>query len=265
MGGNLAALPATVAELLVPLAPWPDVFRIDSRLAAGLALALALAGGALVATRRRFGLVVDRQLVVLGATLAGLAAYYGLFFGAAYFLSRYLFPLTIVGVVATCAAWARCAERWPRSATLAACGAIAVIVVSGGRFTVRGAAHPHLHVVDWVRAHVGEDQWVAAPQSGTLGYFHDRTVNLDGKVNPDALNARRRRELFPYIVNDARIEYLADWYGLARWWDRPESVPEAGDPGALLRAFDVRLRDPAHNLFVLQRRREAPAGSVNRP
>ena len=103
----------------------------------------------------------------------------------------------------------------------------------------RSAAHDHGQVVQWVSDHLAPATWVGAPQSGTLGYFHDRTINLDGKVNPLALQARQDNRLFHYIVNDTPIEYIADWYGFARWVDHPESVQEEREVDLLRRHFAI--------------------------
>jgi len=43
----------------------------------------------------------------------------------------------------------------------------------------------YLYHWGWVRENVSVDTWVGASQSGTLGYFHDRTINTDGKVNTE--------------------------------------------------------------------------------
>ncbi len=37
-----------------------------------------------------------------------------------------------------------------------------------------------------VREHVPDEDWVAAGQSGTLGFFRPHVLNMDGKVNPEA-------------------------------------------------------------------------------
>jgi hypothetical protein len=112
--------------------------------------------------------------------------------------------------------------------------------------------------VRWVSDHLARDVWVGAPQSGTLGYFHDRTINLDGKVNPLALAARRNNRLFHYIVDDTPIEYIADWYGLARWVDRPETVHEERDVELLKRHFSILVREPERNLVVLKKVQPRP-------
>jgi len=93
---------------------------------------------------------------------------------------------------------------------------------------------------------VNEDQWVGAVQTGTLGYFHDRTINLDGKVNPAALRELQRTgDVRPYVVHETPIDYVADWSAIAGW-----VVPAGSD---FDRAFEVVVADAAANLGVLQR------------
>jgi hypothetical protein len=128
-----------------------------------------------------------------------------------------------------------------------------LVAASAVRSYNRSAVHEHSQAVQWVAEHVTPDVWVGAPQSGTLGYFHDRTLNLDGKVNPFALQARRDSRLFRYIVEETNIDYLVDWYGLSRWVDDPASVQEETDPELLGRHFAVAVRDRDRNLVVLRR------------
>lgn len=109
----------------------------------------------------------------------------------------------------------------------------------------------HFQVVEWVSANVPDTAWVAAVQSGTLGYFHDRTINLDGKVNPEALRARRfsaHSGGIPHYVLEKRVDYLIDWVGLAAWADLP----------ALRGKFTLLVADPdrgQRGLAVLTRTR----------
>ena len=106
-----------------------------------------------------------------------------------------------------------------RRMVLAPVAALAAIFVVGlnGRLYYNGMEHEHFQVVNWVEAHVPPQTWVGAPQTGTLGFFHDRTINLDGKVNPDALRARLAEgDVISYILR-SKIEFLADWAGIAQW------------------------------------------------
>ena len=56
---------------------------------------------------------------------------------------------------------------------------------------------------------------VGARQTGTLGYFRPRVVNLDGKVNGDALRARAAGRLRAYL-DAAGVDVVVDAGGLAR-------------------------------------------------
>jgi hypothetical protein len=257
---NLPALPRVLAEYgwMATSLPW----RLGAGWGGALACAVVLAG-VVAATARRgraCGLIPPRWAVLLLVSSALLAVYYGLVFGAAYFLSRYLFPLSLVGaLVPTIWLMAGAGGKGMRSQSIGlrvagSVAAVLLVTVSAARFHARSNVQDHAQVVRWVADHLTAETWVGAPQSGTLGYFHDRTINLDGKVNPQALDARRQNRLFDYVVRDTPIEYIVDWYGLARWIDRPESVREERDPLVLKRHFAVLVRDPSRNLVVLKRR-----------
>ena len=59
-----------------------------------------------------------------------------------------------------------------------------------------------------IQANVPPDQMVSAGQSGTLGYFRDHVLNLDGKVNQEALNYRGR--IWAYLDAE-KINWYCDW------------------------------------------------------
>jgi hypothetical protein len=59
---------------------------------------------------------------------------------------------------------------------------------------------------------------VGARQSGTLGYFRENVVNLDGKVNEEALS--RQADLMAY-AEEQGIEWVCDWPGMAPWAFQP--------------------------------------------
>jgi hypothetical protein len=105
----------------------------------------------------------------------------------------------------------------------------------------------HFQVVDWVEANVPDSAWIGAVQTGTLGYWHDRTINLDGKVNPEALAVLRREGHVLNYVRESEIQFLVDWEGIATWIER-DGFGEV---------FEVLAHDSDANLAAL-RRREAP-------
>jgi hypothetical protein len=241
IGANLPLLPAKLAEFVTVVGAIPNT--AESRPPIQLAsVALVLAGvlAALVIGWRFRGRT--RAAVVLGLGYSVLlAAYYGAFFGAPHFLSRYTAPISVFAafLTVTVAAWLL------RGFRLRAVFPLALALVAVGldaRHYRQSREHMHFQVVNWIDGHVAEDSWVGAIQSGTVGFFHDRTINLDGKTNPDALKARFADRMKDYIET-SRIEYLADWEGIAEWekWLAP--------------TFSVAVDDPAQNLAVLKRRR----------
>lgn len=62
--------------------------------------------------------------------------------------------------------------------------------------------------VSLVRQYVPAGETVGAFQTGTLGFFVPDVRNLDGKVDPDALDARGRTGSY---LREKGIEWFADW------------------------------------------------------
>jgi len=195
------------------------------------------------------------RVVVAAYTIYALmiVTYYSLFFGAPHFLSRYfapLGPLLIIAALSLGHDILRLVLRQHARNALSVLGILA-LVVSVGLLTrlmlPGGKTHEHFQVVDWVAENVSPDVWVGAVQTGTLGYWHDRTINLDGKVNPDALAALLEfGHAQAYAAEDTEIEYLVDWAGLADWADSPVTV--------FTDSFELIVVDPEQNLAVFQRR-----------
>jgi len=132
-------------------------------------------------------------------------------------------------------------DRFPRqlatAGTAAALLAATMMVGVLGLYHHRhGTHHIHFQLQEWVQRDLCEDTRVAAFQSGTLGFFHDRTVN------PDALRARSKPELTRYL-DGTPVRYLVDWYGLATWSQLD-----------FVRArYELVVADPERNLAVFRR------------
>jgi hypothetical protein len=148
---------------------------------------------------------------VLGAAMAALALYYGLSFIAYWFYYRYLFPIALIATVLI--AWwaAPRALAWPRAtvmvlALLCAPTMASAIMAQHGRTL-------HVQTVYWeqlglIRELVPTVDAVAAGQAGTLGYFRPHVVNVDGKVNREAIPYQDR--MWDYLAaHDVR--WFADW------------------------------------------------------
>lgn len=187
----------------------------------------------------------------------GISCYYGLFFGAAHFLGRYISPLSPFLWFSTCAAiflfmnmYFHTLAGFQRAALsivlLLTIAAATYLYTDFARGYAKGTSQMHQQVVKWVHDNVPESQWVGAPQTGTLGFFHDRTLNLDGKVNPDALRSILENGSVLKYARNSKIDYIADWYGMADWVNM-KSDPQFG------KEFEVILRDEKLNLDVMRR------------
>ncbi|HEY8122975.1 MAG TPA: hypothetical protein VII78_16760 [Myxococcota bacterium] len=242
---NLPNVAAKLLELITITGLVPRALE-DRPLVIAVCATAVLVWIALMARFVRGASAALRAVAALFAIQAALlVAYYGVVFGAGYFLARYFTPLsipaTILGV-----AWL--GERATRSARWRSLAVAALLVACALALALhvrdyRGALpHQHRQVVTWVEGHVPDDVWVGAVQTGTLGFFHDRTINLDGKVNPEALAARLAGRTQEYVVA-SKIQYLADWAGIAAWADAP----------AMRGHFELIVHDEARNLAVLRR------------
>ncbi|MBT8492717.1 MAG: hypothetical protein KJO07_06625 [Deltaproteobacteria bacterium] len=125
--------------------------------------------------------------VALGAAL--LALWYAATSMAIHFYPRYLAPLALVGVmmlVFVLGPWlAR--RRLIVLVVIAAPCLGAVVISHTGKFSGNPRYSEQLPLVE---AYVPPGDWVGAGQSGTLGYFRNKVLNLDGKVNAEALDHR---------------------------------------------------------------------------
>ncbi len=256
-GSNLPLLPSRLFEYLFPMLPVPTEWeQTGVAIVAFWLIVIAILGTFVFTALRNPG---RSRLVVLAYVLyaVSLAAYYSLYFGAPHFLSRYMAPLAPLLIVATIAVGLRLAD-WSdgrvNQPVLHVLGVLAIVMSLGllGRLLIPGVkAQGHFQVVDWVQENVPEDVWVGAVQTGTLGYWRDRTINLDGKVNPNALRALEEEgDVFNYVLG-SEIQYIADWSGIADW---PTS--EGNRDTYFAKVFEVVVRDEPANLGVLRRKQD---------
>lgn len=184
-----------------------------------------------------------------------LTIYYGFFFGAAHFVNRYLAPISLFTAISSAAfiitacSWLSKTRFALRLLPFASSLLLCLILFSNARNYLDSRHHGHFQVVDWVSHNVAPNTWVGAIQTGTLGFFHNRTINLDGKVNPAALQASIHNQLPDYIIhqsfdsNGNKIAFLVDWSGIAEW----NKIP------LIHSHFQLILNDPKTNLAVLKR------------
>ena len=247
---NIAGVPIVLAEYLMAFVAIPHSISEHPAVVGIASAGVVVTALWLWRARERFDATQRRFVGMAAIYVVGLSGFYGLYFGAAWFLPRYFAPTSPLLVLATvagfAAVWAKLEARAtlrPKLAVLAALGVSAIVTLLAWRQWAQGDRHAHFQVVAWVDEHVGEDEWVGAIQTGTLGFFHDRTVNLDGKVNIAAYEALVAGREGEYVVEDTEIRYLADWVGMRDWLTKP----------AIAEHFELIEYDPEQNLAVLRR------------
>lgn len=158
------------------------------------------------------------------------------------FYSRYFSPLMIPTIVLSGLVIARVFSWWPRMVSAAlgtlAVGMVGVIAGFTGGFGYVGSFY-YREQVRLVNAHVPEGELVGAGQSGTLGYFRDAVINLDGKVNPDAL---AHQADLPSYVAKLNLRWVCDEPYYVR------RIIGENEPGADWHLIDKRER------FILVKR-----------
>ena len=254
-GENLPLIPSKLFESAFPMIPIPSQFELVGIVSITALAATLFVLWILLWRTFSYGDPTVRA-VVLAYFLFGLllSAYYALFFGAGHFLSRYLAPLTPLLILASVAASVEVGRfLFPRRmydlSFAYIFGGFSLSLALLVRALLPGVTQQgHEQVVSWVSDNVPEEAWVGAIQTGTLGYWHDRTVNLDGKVNPKALEAKQRDgHVLGYVV-DSEIDYLVDWVGIGNWI-RSENGRESGFSAE----FELLLKDSRKNLAALKR------------
>ena len=182
-----------------------------------------------------------------------ISAYYGLVFGAAWFVTRYLSALSpMLWLISFMVVYVLLSnffskQQFAKILLFIASALTAISVVSQVSGYQHGTQGPHKQVVDWTLLHINKEIWVGAAQTGTLGFFHDRTINLDGKTNLDALKAIiRDGQVQSYVLDKTNIEYIVDWEGICGW-TKEIREPRFGEQ------FKVLIADPEKNLCVMHR------------
>ncbi len=245
IGNNIAHVPANLVELLLVVVPVPHAIEIHPAVVVGGSIVVFVALVLLLVRVRYASRPVRHMALMIGIWAFCLTAFYGLFFGAPWFVGRYLAPVSpfaaILGAYAMKALVERfTSSRWVLAVPLA--GAFAVSLALNVRTYLGGDTHMHFQVVSWVRDNVPDETWIAAVQTGTVGYFHERTINLDGKVNPAAYEALAHGDIHEYLIG-TEAEYMVDWVGAVTWMNEPE----------MKEAFEILVEDHATNLGVLRR------------
>jgi hypothetical protein len=187
-------------------------------------LAIGLVIAAVVYVRRRARPPLGAGTTALIAFTGALFAWYILNFGPWWFMERYLAPMLLLTIP-----WLATALelRRPRPRALGALAAVVLVanvpillvLASGSKTPPAWAARDsnlgahvnlnHTEQLEWIHANVAPECLVGGFEAGTLVYWRDRTVNLDGKVDHDALEARLAGRT-PEYVDRRGIDVLVD-------------------------------------------------------
>jgi hypothetical protein len=133
---------------------------------------------------------------------------YALSFSGIWFYTRYFAPMVLVSTLITGLVIVVISQRFPRIAYLflwMIC--IPLLAVTYMLHADRLHSDFFKSQLQLVNEHVPPQDHVASFQTGTLGYFREHVVNLDGKVNPKAVE--HRGHLLEYLY-DNHIEWFCD-------------------------------------------------------
>lgn len=212
---------------------------------------------------RRFG-------VYLGVSLAVLVAWYISSIQSWWFYGRYTSFLSLVVVVLFGGVLAGLVERAPRLAIgVVMLLALPTPAVIAGRH-LQYLQRDHGFYYEQLRLamdRIPADAVVAGGQSGTLGYFRDRVVNCDGKVNfevnPYNSSGRLREYLDMKGINwfcdvrffDARTPEVIGWremgsLGQFKLFARVSGLGQGSGPKVSLPFFFIQIADPQFGFYA---------------
>lgn len=187
-----------------------------------------------------------RAMVPWGTAFALLCVVYLLFFGVVHFYERYLSPSLLVLLPLLAVA---IAQRVPGGqARWVAALPVFMLVCFGGwaglSLHTGRVGNTHAVTAGFVQERFAPPCRVGAFQSGVIGYFNPNVLNLDGKLNQEALEAQRQGYLDAY-VDSVGIDIIVDWPGHIQFsfpqaffegWDLCDARPENGITACITRS-----------------------------
>ena len=160
-----------------------------------------------------------KTLSPLAIASVGFIVFYVFFFAAWWFLYRYFQPLRILWMVLFSVGLSEVLDQILSRRK----GSVRGWIVAGVLLIAYASAWNVERYTDYYRDHnifpgYLTGKWAAQhpelligmEQAGTARFVAPNIVNLDGKVNPEALLARRNKAIGKYIVQK-RFDYLIDW------------------------------------------------------
>ncbi len=152
-----------------------------------------------------------------------LVFYYIFFFAAPYFLERYFQPLRIFWIIMVASSIPilyKVYQLLPSRKALVTRIALFIFSIVATGFTIWGYGHNFImdEPIDlykaaiWAREH--PQAKIGMTQSGIASFLSPNVINLDGKVNVEALSAIQHSDIGTYIVS-SKLDYINDWIGLS--------------------------------------------------
>ena len=215
---TLYRLPQAAAALMVHLVPWSFAGANHTMQAFG-AISLFGLGVWIFYKRQQLGAqlspALKQTLLPWAIGFGGLIVVYPIFFWVVWFYPRYFAPLLVVWipVLAIFLASQSMPRRFPMAIVLFL---LVIFCVEDFRSLHTGRiASNHIISAGYVRKQYPQAR-VGAFQSGAFGFFDFNVVNLDGKMNDDALRADQVHQLDAYL-DRSKINVLIDWESLMRY------------------------------------------------
>ncbi len=221
VSANIYRLVQTLDDIALILFYTPHDLSFLNRILCSIAIAVLLyllLRHTRVTERLRQGMFFSPLLPMALFSIV-LVIYYTFFFEAPHFIIRYLQPLRILWVVLTACAvvflYPAYLHGSARRRRIAGAGIILFSVFSLGFGVERYGYRLHdttgsefYKTGVWAAQHPQEK--IGMLQSGIASFVAPNVINLDGKVNSDALRAHQSGRLAEYL-RDERFTYIADW------------------------------------------------------
>lgn len=150
-----------------------------------------------------------KQLFVWGLSVMPLLIVYILFFWAAHFYIRYSAPLLIFATVLIFVFVNDKLNKKSSNLILAIIMVITFFMQAYYSFHLGRVGNTHTVSAGFIKSNFPTIK-VGSFQSGVIGYFNSNVVNLDGKINKDALLALRQNKLDEFVDKE-KIDVLIDW------------------------------------------------------
>lgn len=212
--GNLIYLPGILTEYLLVMIPIPNRLEMNPIVIFICSVFIVSVIYLILRHYKNLERAQKTILLIMSVFIAELCIFYGVFFGASWFLQRYLFPVSAIMTLVSVSILFKASEKYNSKRKIKEWLFLSFSLIIILIFIVHGFAqlkkNPYFKYTNWVVNNVDKNVWVGALQSGTLGYFHDKTINLDGKVNPEAFKARMEKRLGEY-AEEKKIKYIVDW------------------------------------------------------